>query len=82
MIQYLRFIDAKDLPDEANLAYREFCLACGINNGEPYDWAIGESEDDSVPWSYIGEENTKAIDDALRELGLSDGENISIIRSW
>ncbi|MHA2264760.1 MAG: hypothetical protein ACXAEN_20395 [Candidatus Thorarchaeota archaeon] len=82
MIQYLQFIDADDLPEEACQAYKEFCSACGVHNGEPWDWTVGESEDDSVPWSYIGEEKTKVIDDALREFELSDGENIFIIRRW
>ncbi len=80
MIRTTRYVDADDLSPEAKDAYREFCCECGVYNGQPWSWEVGEFE--SVPESWIGTEKCSLVDECLRSFGLKDGESIDIIFEW
>jgi len=76
------WVDVGDLPEEAKEAYREYVTKAGLHNGEHWSYTIGESSDDSVVESWIGEEKRKVIDAALIAAGLGDGYIIDLVFSW
>ena len=82
MIRTTRYVDICDLPEDAQSAYHDFVCSCGVSNGEHWCWTVGESAPDSVPESWIGPEKCCIIDAALRDLGLQDGEIISLVSEW
>lgn len=76
VIRTLRYVDVSDLSEAAQEAYHEFATDCGIHPNQHRLWKVGEN--DSTPASWIGQEKCNLIDDALRNEGFKDGEEISL----
>ena len=69
-------------PEEAQEAYGEFVEGCGLHNGEHWQIQVGEAGDDSVIESYIGADKAKTITQALYDVGLKNGDYISLVLAW
>lgn len=82
IIRTRRYIDCSDLPEAAQVAYRDFVRESGQSSGQPWFWVLGEPEDDSVPVSYVGPDAAAIVDAALRDAGIEDGEGIDIVFEW
>lgn len=80
MLRTKTYVDVEDFPDAAKEAYKDFTQECGVDNGEGWPWCVGE--EDSVPASYIGQDKCSIIDDALRDFGAKDGQDIELIFTW
>ncbi|MHC4501558.1 MAG: hypothetical protein ACYS21_20915 [Planctomycetota bacterium] len=82
IINQCNWVDICDLPEGAREAYKDFAKKLGLHNGEHWSYVVGETGDDNVVESWIGEEGRVMIDDALRAAGLSDGTIIDLVFSW
>ena len=82
IINKSEWVDVNDLSAEAKDAYQHFVRGCVLHNGEHWSFEVGETGDDSVVESWIGEEACGAINKSLIANGLAEGAIIDLVFSW